>query len=308
MTMNPTLTFRPRSRAWSFAATGLFVLAAVFGLPDRARAQSRFATPEKAADALIQSIATSDREAVKRVLGNDAKRILPLDDYSADDRFAFLEKAHQARSVKVDGKRAELTVGSDPWTLPIPIAQGADGQWRFDLAGGREAILARRIGANELSTIQAALAYVDAQREYALVDRDGDGVLEYAQKLLSSRGKRDGLIWPSSLGDESPLGEAFVPTQPGEGYHGYRFKILTGQGPSARGGARSYLLGKHMVTGFALVAWPVHYGTTGITSFIVNQDGQVFERDLGPNTTAVAATIHRFDPATGWRQAQQPAN
>ena len=306
--MNPTFTLRLRARAPLFTTAGLFLVAALLGLPDRARAQSPFATPEKAADTLIQAIATSDRDAVKRVLGNDGKRILPLDDYSASDRFAFLEKAYQSRSVKVDGKRAELVVGNDPWTLPIPIAQGADSQWRFDLVAGRDAIVARRIGANELSTIQASLAYVDAQREYALADRDGNGMLEYAQKLISSPGKRDGLIWPLSLGDESPLGEAFVPAHPGEGYHGYRFKILTGQGPAARGGARNYVIGKHMVTGFALVAWPVHYGSTGVTTFIVNQDGQVFERDLGPNTAAVAAAIQRFDPVPGWKPVPPPAN
>jgi len=306
--MNPTITLCPRSRARSFAAACLFVLAAMLGLPDRAQAQAPFATPEQAADALIMALATSDRAAVTRVLGKDAKRILPLDDFSAGDRYAFLEKAHQSRTVKVDGQRAELAVGDDPWTLPIPINEGKDRQWRFDLAAGREAMLVRRIGANELATIQAALAYVDAQREYALADRNGNGMLDYAQKLISSPGKRDGLIWPLSLGDESPLGEAFVPSRPGEGYHGYRFKVLTGQGPAAHGGARSYLIGKHMVTGFALVAWPAHYGATGVTSFIVNQDGQVFERDLGPNTAAVASAIQRFDPVPGWQPVSPPPN
>jgi len=303
--MNPIIHIRSHWRRLSFAAAGALVLAAWLGLPTQALAQAPFATPELAADALIQAVATSDKAAVTQVLGKDAKRMLPLDDFSAGDRYTFLEKAHQSRAVKVDGKRAELVVGNDPWTLPIPVVQGADQRWRFDPAAGREAMLVRRIGANELSTIQTALAYVDAQREYAQVDRNGNGVLEYAQKLISSPGKRDGLIWPLSLGDESPLGEGFLPARPGEGYHGYRFKILTGQGPAASGGARSYLIGKRMVAGFALVAWPVQYGRTGVMSFIVDQDAQIFERDLGPNTASVAAAIQHFDPVPGWQPITQ---
>jgi hypothetical protein len=162
----------------------------------------------------------------------------------------------------------------------------------------------RRIGANERAAMQAMLAYVDAQREYALTDRNADGVLEYAQKLISSPGKRDGLIWSTQLGDESPLGEDFAPTKAGQGYHGYQFRILSGQGSAAPGGARSYRIGSRMVSGFALLAWPVAYGRTGVMSFIVNQSGLVYERDLGPGTTAAAAAIQRFNPDAGWKPAR----
>jgi hypothetical protein len=195
-------------------------------------------------------------------------------------------------------------VGTDPWTLPIPIVQSKDGQWRFDPVAARDEMAVRRIGANERSAIQAVLAYVDAQREYALVDRNGNGALEYAQKLISSPGKRDGLIWPLSLGDDSPLGEDFLPKQPGAGYHGYHYRILTGQGAQAKGGARSYLIGKRLVNGFALVAWPVKYGSTGVMSFIVNQDGQVYERNLGPQTEKAVAAITLFNPDQSWKATQ----
>jgi hypothetical protein len=197
-----------------------------------------------------------------------------------------------------------LVVGSDPWTLPIPIVQGKDGQWRFDPVAGHDEILVRRIGANELAAMQAVRAYVDAQRDYALADRNGNGLLEYAQKLISSPGKRDGLIWSESLGDDSPLGEEFLPARPGEGYHGYRYKILTEQGPAARGGARSYLIGKHLLSGFALVAWPVKYGETGIMSFMVSSDGQVVQRNLGPNSAQVAAGMKQFNPDDNWKPAK----
>jgi hypothetical protein len=238
-----------------------------------------------------------------RVLGKEWRKLLPLGDADAEDRYAFLEKSAKARAVKVKDGVGELVVGADEWSFPVPIVHGKDGQWHFDPAGGREAMLDRAIGNNERSAMQAVLAYVDAQREYAQADRNGNGVLEYAQHLLSSPGKRDGLIWSTSLGDESPLGEAFLPTQPGQGYHGYHFKVLTAQGPSAKGGARSYFIGKHMVRGYALVAWPVTYGRTGVMSFIVNQDAVVYERDLGPGTAQAAAGITRFDPSEGWSKA-----
>jgi hypothetical protein len=167
----------------------------------------------------------------------------------------------------------------------------------------REAILDRVVGANERAAMQTVLAYVDAQREYATADRNGDGVYEYARRFFSSKGQRDGLIWPTALGDDSPLGEAYVPNKPNTGYHGYHFKILEGQGPNARGGARSYLIGKRLMSGFAIIAWPVKYGTTGVTSFIVNQEGVVYERDLGPNSTSIAKGTKTFDPGEPWKKA-----
>lgn len=289
---------------WIVSAAGVFALAVALGMPSRAFAQAPFNTPEAAADALIDAIASNDVGAMPRLLGQNWRQVLPLDSVEPDKVYAFLEKTSQARKVNISGARAELVVGDDPWTLPIPLLQGKDGQWRFDPVGAQEIIAERRIGANERAAMRATLAYVDAQREYASVDRNGDGVLEYAQKLISSPGKRDGLIWSPTLGDESPLGEAYQPAKPGEGYHGYHYKILTGQGPKATGGARSYLIGKRMTAGFALLAWPVKYGTTGVTSFMVNSDGDLFERDLGPQTPEVARGLRQFNPDGAWKRVQ----
>lgn len=271
-----------------------------------AQAQTPFAKPEAAADAFIDAVASSDGAALQRVLGKGWAKLVPLGDVSAEDRYSFLEKAHQARSVTINKQgRGELLVGTDPWALPIPLLQGRDGQWRFDLQGARLSVLERRIGANEHAAIQALLASVDAQREYAQADRNNDGVLEYAQRIISTEGRRDGLIWADSLGDESPLGEEFAPKR-GGGYHGYHFKLLSAQGEAAAGGARSYLIGPRMVSGFAMLAWPVKYGDSGVMSFMVNQDGQVFEADLGPNSAQAAAAIKAFNPGQGWQAVAQP--
>ena len=277
--------------------------AAMFALASPAWSQILFAKPEQAAEALIKAFADSDAAALQRLLGSKAAKLVPLDRIAPEDRKAFLDKAAQSQTVKVDGNRARIVVGSDPWTLPIPMVQMRDRRWRFDPVAAEKEVTERRIGANERAAMQAALAYVDAQRDYATADRDGDGVLEYAQKLLSSPGKRDGLIWSPALGDDSPLGEGFLPVRPGEGYHGYRFRILDAQGPNAKGGARSYLIGKRMTTGFALIAWPVAYGETGVMSFIVNQEGTVFERNLGSKSSEVAAGMKRFDPDASWKPA-----
>jgi hypothetical protein len=280
------------------------VLAVALGVAAPAGAQAPFATPQSAANTLIEAIATHDAEAISRLLGKDYRKLLPINEVDPDDTTTFLQKSSQVRSVKVDGGSALLSVGKDPWTLPIPIVEGKDGQWRFDTAGGRALLLKQRIGANERAAIQASLAYVDAQREYAQADRNSDGVLEYAQKLLSTPGKREGLIWSAALGDESPLGEAFVPKKPGEGYHGYHFRILTAQGPQAKGGARSFLIGSRMTSGFALIAWPVKYGETGVMSFITSSEGTVYERDLGPGTPQAVAAIKTFNPDAGWKPVQ----
>jgi hypothetical protein len=279
------------------------LLAAAAALPFSARAQAPFATPQAAADAFIGAIAASDFDALARVLGKDWRRKVPTGGVNQENIFVFLEKSSQSRVVTVTGGRAELSVGTDPWTLPIPMLQGADGQWRFDPVGARKLMAERRIGANERAAMKVMLAYLDAQREYASVDRNGDGVLEYAQKVISSPGQRDGLIWSASLGDESPLGEAFMPRRPGQGYHGYHYRILTGQGAGAPGGAHSYLIGARMTRGFALVAWPVKYGETGVMSFMVASDGVVHERNLGPQSAQAATSIRLFDPGEGWAKA-----
>jgi hypothetical protein len=302
MNKNP-LTPLPATTDGFAPAARRLLLAGALALPFVAQAQALYATPQAAADALISAVAANDTEAMARVLGRDWRRLIPVGQVDREDVYSFLEKASQSREVKVDNGRGELVVGRDPWTLPIPLAQAAGGQWRFDTVAARALVAERRIGANERAAIQATLAYVDAQREYAQADRDGNGVLEYAQKFNSSPGKRDGLIWSPALGDESPLGEAFLPKQPGAGYHGYRFKILTGQGAKAPGGARNYVIGGRMRAGYALLAWPVEYGSTGVMSFMVSSDGVVYERDMGPKTAQAAATIRLFNPDEGWQRS-----
>jgi hypothetical protein len=185
--------------------------------------------------------------------------------------------------------------------LPIPILKRGNG-WAFDPRAGADEIRTRRVGRNELDAVQAALAYVDAQNEYAAQDRDSDGRPEFAQRIVSTPGKQDGLYWAALPGEpESPLGPLFAGDAPGsDGYHGYRFHILKAQGPNAPGGARNYVVNGHMTEGFALVAWPARYGETGVKTFIVGRDGQVYEKNLGPKTDAIARAMTRFDPDASW--------
>lgn len=304
--MNPRINLRglADARSLASAAAAITLATTLLAMPVRAWAQAPFAQPAQAAEALIDAMATNDEAALSRVLGKNFRQLTGMREVDLEARFAFLQLASQSKTVMEKDGRAQLVVGTDPWTLPIPIVQGRDGRWRFDPVAAQDELLVLQIGANERAAMQVVLAYLDAQREYALADRNSDGLLEYAQKLISSPGKRDGLIWSPKLGDESPLGEAFLPTRPGAGYHGYRFKILTAQGPAASGGARSYLIGKRMVRGFAVVAWPVEYGKTGVMSFIVNQDGTVFERNLGANSAQLAQAMKAFNPEEGWKPAK----
>jgi hypothetical protein len=196
--------------------------------------------------------------------------------------------------------------------MPIPVVKGKDG-WRFDTQQGKEEVLNRRIGRNELSAVQAMLAYVDAQREYYLRNPQGDKLLHYAQKFGSAKGKRDGLYFPTKAGEPpSPLGPLYASakaagyTKAGNGmpspYHGYRYRILKRQGPDAPGGAYDYMAQGRMIGGFALVAWPASYGSSGVMTFLVNHEGVVYEKDLGPNTAAAAAKITRFNPDKSWKR------
>jgi Protein of unknown function (DUF2950) len=277
-------------------------VAAVLASPT-ASAQKSFSSPEAAATAFVDAVASHDTDAIHAILGAEYKRFIPVGYVKSEDITAFLAAwAKQHKIVPEGADRAILAVGPESWTLPIPIAKTADG-WRFDVRAGAEEMRTRRIGRNELAAMQAALAYFDAQKEYAERDRNGNGVLEYAQKFVSSPGKRDGLYWPDASGqDESPLGPLYGGRKPGEGYHGYFFRILRAQGKDAPGGAYDYVIGGRMRSGFALVAWPMRYGETGVMSFMVSHDGELYQKDLGPNTNALARAMTRFDPDSTWNK------
>jgi hypothetical protein len=287
---------------------GLVALALALSLlaSGHAGAQRVFATPEAAADALVDSLARHDNTELQVILGPDYRQLIPLDETSADDRTDFLAawaKGH--RVVRASDATATLQL-QDGWTLPVPIVQRGGG-WAFDPQAGRDEMRTRRIGRDELAAILSLQAYVDAQEEYAREDRNGDKVLEYAQKFSSSPGRQDGLIWAGAGGGpRSPLGPLFDTWNEKDGYHGYRFKILKAQGPSARGGARGYVSDGRMTNGFAAVAWPARYGETGVISFLVNHDGIVYQKNLGNGTDAIARAMNRFDPDASWMALPAP--
>jgi hypothetical protein len=272
-----------------------------------AHAQQAFASAEAAADAFTDALRKVDRTALAKVLGANYKQFVKTDGVERADIETYLAAWDKQHKVNADGDKAMVAVGEGGWTLPIPIVKHKAG-WQFDVAAGADEMRTRRIGRNELTTIRAILAYYDAQREYSAVDRNGDGVHEYARKLVSTKGKKDGLYWESPLGmDESPLGPLLADQKPqGQGYHGYRYKILTGQGKDAPGGAYDYIIGKRMRSGFAAIAWPVHYGDTGVMTFMVSHAGIVYEKDLGPDSAAVASAMTRFNPDPSWKKSEIP--
>ena len=282
-------------------------------------AQKVFASPEEAAVALADAMRGENIGTLVVVLGPGSESLVHSGDPVADraTRERFLTKFDEAR--KIDGSsagRVVLTVGKDEWPFPIPIVRKGSG-WVFDTAQGKEEILARRIGRNELSTVQVMRAIVDAQREYAMEDRDGNGLLEYARKFWSDPpGEKNGLYWETKEGeDPSPLGplaararaEGYKKKKGGEGtvpYHGYLYRILSAQGTNAPGGAFDYLVKGKMIGGFAVVAYPAQYGKSGVMTFIVNHDGVVYERDLGSKSEAKARAMTKFDPGKGWKRVE----
>jgi hypothetical protein len=267
-----------------------------------AQAQQTYPSAASAANALVTAIRGDDQAALRTVLGEDWKTFIPTDHLDREDIDHFLaewDRVHHLESS--DPGRVLLAAGDKGWTLPIPIVK-VDAGWQFDVQAGADEMTTRRIGRNELAAMQAAQAYFDAQKEYAQADRNGDGVLQYAQQFASSPGKRDGLYWPSAENEpESPLGPLFVSGRPGEGYQGYRFRILTAQGKSAPGGAYDYKIKGRMVSGFALVAWPLHYGDTGVMSFMISHDGRLYEKDLGEKSAEIAQQMTSFDPDPSWK-------
>jgi len=274
-------------------------LAIVAGASPQVHAQEAFPTPDAAFDALVDGLARHDDDEIRRVLGSDYAEFLPRADLSESDRTEFLAAWARGHRVQRTGDRALLVLG-DSWSLPVPVAL-RDGVWRFDVVAGAVEMKVRLIGRNELAAINAMRAYVDAQREYAEADRNGDGTLEYARRLISRPGHRDGLYW-ATADDEppSPAGPLLDTTDLKDGYYGYRFRVLQAQGPAADGGARSYVRRGRMTDGFGLVAWPARYGETGVMTFIVNHEGVVYQRDLGSDTSVAVSRITRFDPGQGW--------
>ncbi|CAG4894885.1 DUF2950 domain-containing protein [Paraburkholderia saeva] len=278
-------------------------LALCLAAPPAAWAQKEFKSPEEAMTAFGDAVADNNEAGLKSLLGENFRTLIPPVGAEIRDRFLTEWKtSHAIQPVSSD--HVDIAVGNDGWTLPIPLLKTSKG-WHFDTRAGAGEMRLRRIGRNELAVIQAMLAVYDAQREYAGKDHDGSGVLAYATKLSSSPGKQDGLYWPTGPDEKpSPLGEAFVTAgarNAGQsGYYGYHYRLLTSQGPHAPGGAYDYLVRGKLFGGFAVVAWPVRYGDTGIRSFMVSHAGQVYSNDLGPDGAKKAAAMKSFDPGPGW--------
>lgn len=273
-------------------------------------AQQSYPTPEDAAAALAAAVKSGPRDILK-VLGKAADDIVSSGDEvaDADIRQRFTSMYDTKHSIKAEGnKKATLILGPDDFPFPIPLVNSKTG-WEFDTDEGRIEVLYRRIGRNELDAIQTALAYVDAQNEYADKDR-GEGVGVYAQRFVSTPGKKDGLFWRDDS-DPSPLGALAAEAsaegyKAGEGgltpYHGYYFRILKGQGPDAPGGALNYVVKGKMIGGFGLIAWPAEYGNSGVKTFLVNHAGTVYEKDLGERTEIIAKRMIVFDPDQTWKK------
>ena len=263
-----------------------------------------FDTPEAALDAFKASLQTDGVDAVAGVLGLDAAK-LKADENTDETLAAIKAGAAKQLSLRGEGDRREVVIGEKLWPLPFPIVKGDDGKWAFDTFDGLAEIVNRRVGENELQTIETLRAYVDAQEDYASEDHDEDGVEEFAQKLISSEGTTDGIYWPTDeVNGESPAGDLdqseLEDAAAGEGYFGYKYKILTGQGENIAGGAYDYVINGNMIAGFGLIAWPAKYGETGVKTFAVNQHGVVYEIDLGPATSDVVKYIDRFNPDDSW--------
>jgi len=293
--------------------TWLTVALLAFVITATASAQQSFKTADEAADALLNAVKSGDQKAVMAVLGPDGAGIASsgdkVEDAAAGKRFTDAYDAKHQITMEGD-KKAVLVLGDQDWPFPIPIVR-KEHSWRFDTAAGREEILDRRIGRNELAVMQACLAYVDAQNDYANLMHASAGTSAYAQRFVSLPGKKDGLYWPTEPGEEpSPLGE-LVASATSEGYrvggerapfHGYYYKILTRQGAAARGGAYDYIVNGKMIGGFALVAYPAAYRNSGVMTFLVNHEGTVFEKDLGPHTATIAEDMSAFNPDDTWKK------
>ncbi len=313
-----------RARRPAIAAVGILLLAAAsIGAAAAANLTQRtFASPEDAVNALVEAAKAGDRKGLAAILGPEGRELIWSGDRVADQRARerFVRAYEEAHKLErpTEGK-AVLVVGRDEWPLPIPVVK-AGAAWGFDTAAGKEEILNRRIGRNELDAMQVCLAYVDAQREYARVPREADGLLKYAMKFRSDKDKKNGLYWPTKEGEvQSPLG-VLVANARAEGYghghkrsrgrphpyHGYLYRILTAQGPDAPGGTYDYVVHGNMIGGFALVAFPARYGVSGIMTCIVNHQGVVYQKDLGPDTQQTALAMKAYNPDSTWKNVEVP--
>jgi hypothetical protein len=280
-------------------------------------AQQTFPTPDEAAQALARAVLANDTAALLNIMGPASRPlILPSDQVqAARDRQVVAAAMNERWWLEGEGDSSRtLVMGNESWPFPIPLVR-KEGKWRFDTEAGREEMLHRRIGANELAVMEVAAAFVEAQREYASAGRDGQSAGAYAQRFVSEPGRQDGLYWPVTSPDsaQSPLGE-FAAKAAADGYrrddaaqrtayHGYYFRMLTSQGPHAPGGAKSYLVNGAMRGGFAMIAWPADYAASGIMTFMIGRDGVLHQKDLGPETPTLAPAIEAFDPDSTWERA-----
>ncbi len=305
---------------WRIAQTIICALGLAFVATTEsfaAASQQSFESPQAGVAALIKAVKANDKPALRAIFGPEGSKLLSSGDAVADahSRAAFSKSYSEANKVVLDGEaQAILVVGKDEWPMPIPLVRYPDG-WRFDTVKGKDEILKRRIGRNELETMQVCLAIVDAEREYAARHLDSSGVPVYASRFTSSPGKRDGLYWPTKANEApSPLG-ALLATAADEGYaqpgvlqrkpyDGYYYRILSSQGEDAPGGAQDYLVKGKMIGGFAVIAYPARYGASGVTSFMVNYDSVIYEKDLGKNTKAIASAVTTFNPGAGWKKTE----
>ncbi len=282
-----------------------------------ATAQKGFSSPDAAVAAVIADLGADNIRGLEAIFGPGSGRLLSSGDPVADrnGRARFVAAYEEAHHIEQSAGSAVLVIGKEDWPAPIPLRKIGD-RWVFDTAAGEQQIIDRRIGRNELATIETMLAYVDAQNDYADWMRQHAEMAEYAQRLRSRPGQHDGLYWPAAAGEpESPMGPLVAEAQE-EGYrrsadqrgripyHGYFFKVLTAQGKDAPGGALDYVVRGRMIGGFALVAWPAQYGDSGVMTFIVNYQGQVYQKNFGPRTAAIAAAMTSYDPDPGWQKAE----
>jgi hypothetical protein len=279
--------------------------------------QKSFSSAEEAVKAAVAAARSNNDKEMLAIFGSQAKEVLFSGDAVADKqrRGQFLAAYDEKNRLASEGESVTLIVGKNDWPFPIPVVKKGN-VWVFDTAKGKEEILNRRIGENELNTIQVMLAVVDAQREYALKDRDKNSLLEYAVKFISDPGKRNGLYWETKAGEQpSPLGPILArareagykgtPSATPIPYYGYYYRILTAQGKNAPGGAFSYLVKGKMIGGFAVVAHPAEYGNSGVMTFIVNYEGKVFQKNFGANTTTIARNMKEYNPDSSWTEVKQ---